>query len=203
VSSIGSQLQETSYQEENQEIGRELISIAQANISLINKLGISAHTFTGVTLSSGIEEMKDSHFFAEETQYFVVDEKTDNTDSPVNVEDATKSAKLIPDASQAEISAFFAHTTPGTETIIPRGMSTTDSVSSLKPTMAAEPVPEPEPKPEPKPEPQAEEPTDKNDTQIKSDLATFSRFYESRDHGLCVFEDADGHLIALKASNLV
>lgn len=77
------------------------------------------------------------------------------------------------------------------------------------PPLAAVPEPEPEPQPEPEPESQLEpqpEPQPESEPQPKlakkRRFARFRNLYESRDGGLCVFEDEHGHLVAVDSSKL-
>ena len=87
--------------------------------------------------------------------------------------------------------------------------------------LAPEPVPEPEPEPEPRsasePAPEtapapasaseptseaAAEPASQPKLAKKRRFARFRNLYESRDGGLCVFEDEHGHLVAVDSSKL-
>ena len=70
---------------------------------------------------------------------------------------------------------------------------------------APEPEPAPAPEPEPAPEPQSAaepEPAPAPRPAKKRRFARFRNLYESRDGGLCVFEDEHGHLVAVDASKL-
>lgn len=73
------------------------------------------------------------------------------------------------------------------------------------PPLAAVPEPEPESQPEPQPEPQPQprsEPEPQPKLAKKRRFARFRNLYESRDGGLCVFEDEHGHLVAVDSSKL-
>lgn len=81
-----------------------------------------------------------------------------------------------------------------------------DPTAPLQPVAAApEPAPQPEPQqtsePEPAPHP---EPQAKLQPKLakKRRFARFRNLYESRDGGLCVFEDEHGHLVAVDSSKL-
>lgn len=82
-----------------------------------------------------------------------------------------------------------------------------------EPRPAPQPEPEarPAPRPEPKPEPESEsrpvvepqpEPEPSSQLAKKRRFARFRNLYESRDGGLCVFEDEHGHLVAVDSSKL-
>ena len=64
---------------------------------------------------------------------------------------------------------------------------------------STQPQQEPRPEPEPKPESVAA-PKEKPPRQRR--FARFRNLYESRDGGLCVFEDEHGHLVAVDSSKL-
>ena len=75
-----------------------------------------------------------------------------------------------------------------------------DPTAPLQPVAAApEPAPQQTPEPAPHPEPQAK-PQPK--LAKKRRFARFRNLYESRDGGLCVFEDEHGHLVAVDSSKL-
>ena len=78
---------------------------------------------------------------------------------------------------------------------------------------APEPAPQPEQTPELEPEPQPEPQTSwprlirsrkppQPKLAKKRRFARFRNLYESRDGGLCVFEDEHGHLVAVDSSKL-
>lgn len=73
------------------------------------------------------------------------------------------------------------------------------SEPTSQPQPEAEPTPAPEPVPQPAPQPQA-----KSQPKLakKRRFARFRNLYESRDGGLCVFEDEHGHLVAVDSSKL-
>lgn len=73
----------------------------------------------------------------------------------------------------------------------------------LKPELELElqPMVEPQPEPESRPEPQPE-PEPASQLAKKRRFARFRNLYESRDGGLCVFEDEHGHLVAVDSSKL-
>lgn len=74
------------------------------------------------------------------------------------------------------------------------------------PEPAAEPTPVPEPAVEPAPE-ATSEPTDLEEhaspAPAKQKFATFRSLYSSRDGALCLYEDEQGHIVAVDASKLV
>ena len=75
-----------------------------------------------------------------------------------------------------------------------------DPTEPMKPS-AAESAPGPEPAPGPAPEPEPE-PAPVPRPAKKRRFARFRNLYESRDGGLCVFEDEHGHLVAVDSSKL-
>lgn len=83
-----------------------------------------------------------------------------------------------------------------------------DPTEPMKPIVAEsapEPEPAPAPEPEPAPEPQSAaepEPAPAPRPAKKRRFARFRNLYESRDGGLCVFEDEHGHLVAVDSSKL-
>lgn len=81
-----------------------------------------------------------------------------------------------------------------------------DPTAPMQPVAAApEPVPQPEPQQTPEPEPAPHpEPQAKPQPKLakKRRFARFRNLYESRDGGLCVFEDEHGHLVAVDSSKL-
>lgn len=79
-----------------------------------------------------------------------------------------------------------------------------DPTAPMQPVAAApEPAPQPEPQQTPEPAPHPE-PQAKPQPKLakKRRFARFRNLYESRDGGLCVFEDEHGHLVAVDSSKL-
>ena len=74
------------------------------------------------------------------------------------------------------------------------------------PEPAAEPMPAPEPPVEPAPD-ATSEPADLEEhaspAPAKQKFATFRSLYSSRDGALCLYEDEQGHIVAVDASKLV
>lgn len=68
-----------------------------------------------------------------------------------------------------------------------------ESVPQPEPQQTSEPEPAPHPEPQAKPQPKLAK---------KRRFARFRNLYESRDGGLCVFEDEHGHLVAVDSSKL-
>lgn len=68
-----------------------------------------------------------------------------------------------------------------------------ESVPQPEPQQTSEPEPAPPPEPQAKPQPKLAK---------KRRFARFRNLYESRDGGLCVFEDEHGHLVAVDSSKL-
>lgn len=68
-----------------------------------------------------------------------------------------------------------------------------ESVPQSEPQQTSEPEPAPHPEPQAKPQPKLAK---------KRRFARFRNLYESRDGGLCVFEDEHGHLVAVDSSKL-
>lgn len=75
-----------------------------------------------------------------------------------------------------------------------------DPTEPMKP-IAAESAPEPEPAPEPQSAAEPD-PAPVPRPAKKRRFARFRNLYESRDGGLCVFEDEHGHLVAVDSSKL-
>lgn len=74
---------------------------------------------------------------------------------------------------------------------------------SARPRLPQAPAPAPEPEPAPEPQSAAEpEPAPAPRPAKKRRFARFRNLYESRDGGLCVFEDEHGHLVAVDSSKL-
>ena len=70
-----------------------------------------------------------------------------------------------------------------------------DRVEATKPEEPSSTQPQQEPRPEPEPKPESvAAPKEKPPRQRR--FARFRNLYESRDGGLCVFEDEHGHLVA-------
>ena len=74
-------------------------------------------------------------------------------------------------------------------------------VEATKPEEPSSTQPQQEPRPEPEPKPESvAAPKEKPPRQRR--FARFRNLYESRDGGLCVFEDEHGHLVAVDSSKL-
>ena len=74
-------------------------------------------------------------------------------------------------------------------------------VEATKPEEPSSTQPHQEPRPEPEPKPESvAAPKEKPPRQRR--FARFRNLYESRDGGLCVFEDEHGHLVAVDSSKL-
>lgn len=73
VADISKTLQENPSEKERYELARELTSIAQANTSLIHKLGFTNTTFTGQLMASGIESLGDASNQTSSSSYSLLD----------------------------------------------------------------------------------------------------------------------------------
>lgn len=122
-------------------------------------------------------------------------------DKPLTIDELIAAATQLEEAvdeleaAAAEIDEPAASEAPATSD---------DPTEPLQPVAAApESAPQPEQTPEPEPEPQPE-PQAKPQPKLakKRRFARFRNLYESRDGGLCVFEDEHGHLVAVDSSKL-
>ena len=93
---------------------------------------------------------------------------------------------------------------------VPEARGACASVAEPAPEPASEPAAEPTPVPEPAVEPAPEatsEPADLEEhaspAPAKQKFATFRSLYSSRDGALCLYEDEQGHIVAVDASKLV
>ncbi len=93
---------------------------------------------------------------------------------------------------------------------VPEARGACASVAEPAPEPASEPAAEPMPAPEPPVEPAPDatsEPADLEEhaspAPAKQKFATFRSLYSSRDGALCLYEDEQGHIVAVDASKLV
>ena len=93
---------------------------------------------------------------------------------------------------------------------VPEARGACASVAEPAPEPAPEPAAEPMPAPEPPVEPAPDatsEPADLEEhaspAPAKQKFATFRSLYSSRDGALCLYEDEQGHIVAVDASKLV
>lgn len=122
-------------------------------------------------------------------------------DKPLTIDELIAAATQLEEAvdeleaAAAEIDEPAASEAPATSD---------DPTEPLQPVAAAaEPAPQPEQTPEPEPEPQPEQQAKPQPKLAKKRrFARFRNLYESRDGGLCVFEDEHGHLVAVDSSKL-
>lgn len=122
-------------------------------------------------------------------------------DKPLTIDELIAAATQLEEAvdeleaAAAEIDEPAASEAPATSD---------DPTEPLQPVAAA-PEPAPQPKPQQTPEPAPHpEPQAKPQPKLakKRRFARFRNLYESRDGGLCVFEDEHGHLVAVDSSKL-
>lgn len=122
-------------------------------------------------------------------------------DKPLTIDELIAAATQLEEAvdeleaAAAEIDEPAASEAPATSD---------DPTEPLQPVAAApEPAPQPQQTPAPESAPQPE-PQAKPQPKLakKRRFARFRNLYESRDGGLCVFEDEHGHLVAVDSSKL-
>lgn len=122
-------------------------------------------------------------------------------DKPLTIDELIAAATQLEEAVD-ELEAAAAEIDEPAASEVPA--TSDDPTEPLQPVAAApEPAPQPEQTPEPEPEPQPE-PQAKPQPKLakKRRFARFRNLYESRDGGLCVFEDEHGHLVAVDSSKL-
>ena len=147
-------------------------------------------------------------------------------EKPLTIEDLIAAATQLEEAvgeleaAAAELESDQAEPEPEP---VPASEPEPEPVPEPEPEPASEPEPVPEPEPEPEPrsasepapetapapasasEPTSEaaaEPASQPKLAKKRRFARFRNLYESRDGGLCVFEDEHGHLVAVDSSKL-
>lgn len=219
VLGIGKHLQSRESDAAGAELGSELVAIAQANISLATRLGIALAPPENQMMASGMEVLEGG--FAQAA----LDHRSERTLTEVDLplSDSAVPSSFVPDdpfevEGLAELVAFDSQE---------RSVEPAIDRERFEPKSGSIPVVAPNPKPEfesrrepdsvsvpksqsesrPKSEPSLvqEKSRDEKEGKPRHSKKRFSRFhnlYESRDGGLCLFEDEDGHLVAVDASKL-
>ena len=221
VLEIGNQLQEGVDEAERVSLACELVSIAQSNRSLYTRLGLDPEPSSSRVMASGIEVMEGGLAEAAiekrgdrggrrppiveapsiEPEVFV--EEPSEADFQVAGVQAECDlvAKNDPDESDfIEAAEAVARVDP--EPVDPAPVAEPAAqVEATKPEEPSSTQPQQEPRPEPEPKPESvAAPKEKPPRQRR--FARFRNLYESRDGGLCVFEDEHGHLVAVDSSKL-
>ena len=221
VLEIGNQLQEGVEEAERIALARELVSIAQTNRSLYTRLGIDPAPAPSRVMASGIEVMEGGLAEA------AIEERGDREGRrpPIVEAPSIEPEVFVEEPSEADFQVagvqaecdLVAKNDPDESDFIEaaEAVARVDSPSAplpvdpepVDPAPVAEPAAqveatkpeEPSSTPEPKPESVAA-PKEKPPRQRR--FARFRNLYESRDGGLCVFEDEHGHLVAVDSSKL-
>ena len=216
VLEIGNQLQEGVDEAERVSLARELVSIAQSNRSLYTRLGLDPEPSSSRVMASGIEVMEGGLAEAAiekrgdrggrrppiieapsiEPEVFVEEpSETDFQAAGVQAE-CDLVAKNDPDESD-----FIEAAEAVARVDSPSAAEPAAQVEATKPEEPSSTQPQQEPRPEPEPKPESvAAPKEKPPRQRR--FARFRNLYESRDGGLCVFEDEHGHLVAVDSSKL-
>lgn len=228
VLEIGNQLQEGVDEAERVSLACELVSIAQSNRSLYTRLGLDPEPSSSRVMASGIEVMEGGLAEAaieergdrEGRRPPIVE--APSIESEVFVEEPSEAdfqvagvqaecdlvAKNDPDESDfieaaeavARVDSPSAPLPVDPEPVDPAPVAEPAAqVEATKPEEPSSTQPQQEPRPEPEPESVAA-PKEKPPRQRR--FARFRNLYESRDGGLCVFEDEHGHLVAVDSSKL-
>lgn len=114
-------------------------------------------------------------------------------DKPLTIDELIAAATQLEEAVD-ELEAAAAEID---EPAAPEALAASDDPTAPMPPVAAAPEPKPAAQPVSEPEPQHQPKLAK-----KRRFARFRNLYESRDGGLCVFEDEHGHLVAVDSSKL-
>ena len=230
VLEIGNQLQEGVDEAERVSLARELVSIAQSNRSLYTRLGLDPEPSSSRVMASGIEVMEGGLAEAAiekrgdrggrrppiieapsiEPEVFVEEpSETDFQAAGVQAE-CDLVAKNDPDESDfieaaeavVRVDSPSAPLSVDPEPVDPAPVAEPAAqVEATKPEEPSSTQPQQEPRPEPEPKPESvAAPKEKPPRQRR--FARFRNLYESRDGGLCVFEDEHGHLVAVDSSKL-
>lgn len=220
ITEIGQRLAESISEEERHILGRELKSIAQANSSLYEKLGIHAPDRTGILMASGIEIMEG---FAQENS------KPQVYETVSSLEEADLTSDFFSSEEQSEdefIQRGKSNLVPIDTQQSPFLVSLTDSFIDSEPDFDLEPPPLPlnnhkdsEKKKSLEQSNQIFEgllfqedkdysETERSENPVQSkkqkhDFSTFKQLYEGRSSGLCLYEDAHGHIVAVDSSKLL
>ena len=220
ITEIGQLLAESISEEERQNLGRELRSIAQANSSLYEKLGIHSPDRTGIMMPSGIEIMEG---FAQEKSEALVYETVSSLEEPDVTSDFFLSeeqseiefiqrgkSKLVPlEIQQPPCAISLVDSFIESELdfdLEPAQLPLTDCEESDKEKNLEQGNQTPE-------EVLLQEKKDSSEKECsenpvpskkqKHDFSTFKQLYEGRSSGLCLYEDADGHIVAVDSSKLL
>ena len=210
VLEIGNQLQENVDEAERVSLARELVSIAQSNRSLYTRLGGLAEAAIEKRGDRGGRRPPIIEAPSIEPEVFVEEpSETDFQAAGVQAE-CDLVAKNDPDESDfieaaeavARVDSPSAPLSADPEPVDPAPVAEPAAqVEATKPEEPSSTQPQQEPRPEPEPKPESvAAPKEKPPRQRR--FARFRNLYESRDGGLCVFEDEHGHLVAVDSSKL-
>lgn len=207
VLDIGKLLQEGVDEDERIALAHELMSIAQSNRSLYTRLGIDPAPAPSRVMASGIEVLEGGLAEAaiEERAGQIEERALPSLTAPAAIEQE-------PVADEPSETDFQAAEVQVERELVAKNDPDEDDFAEAAQAAASEPAPavEPETAPtseveaeEPEAEPASEpEPQPASEPAKKCRFACFRNLYESRDGGLCVFEDEHGHLVAVDASKL-
>lgn len=191
VLEIGKLLQKGVEEDDRAALAGELVSIAQLNRSLYARLGVDSSSTPSRVMASGIEVLEGGLAEAAIEQH--AERVKERALTSVAPSLAIKGDPIVDEPSETDFQA--AEVQAECDLVAKNGPDESDFTEAAQ-AAASEPVepePEPEPTSQPMPEPKATR---------KHHFARFRNLYESRDGGLCVFEDEHGHLVAVDASKL-
>ena len=204
VLEIGNQLQEGVDEAERVSLARELVSIAQSNRSLYTRLGLDPEPSSSRVMASGIEVMEGGLAEA------AIEKRGDRGGRrpPIIEAPSIEPEVFVEEPSETDFQAagvqaecdLVAKNDPDESDFI-EAAEAVAQVEATKPEEPSSTQPQQEPRPEPEPKPESvAAPKEKPPRQRR--FARFRNLYESRDGGLCVFEDEHGHLVAVDSSKL-
>ena len=210
VLEIGNQLQEGVDEAERVSLACELVSIAQSNRSLYTRLGLDPEPSSSRVMASGIEVMEGGLAEA------AIEKRGDRGGRrpPIVEAPSIEPEVFVEEPSEADFQV--AGVQAECDLVAKNDPDESDFIEAVDPAPVAEPAaqveatkpeepsstqPQQEPRPEPEPKPESvAAPKEKPPRQRR--FARFRNLYESRDGGLCVFEDEHGHLVAVDSSKL-
>ena len=192
VLEIGRRLQELALGEEVGGLAQELAGIARSNISLEAKLGIEPNRTGSKTLASGVRVIEGG-----------LAEVSAGADMPLD-EPSFDDLEPFQDSFDEELRSFFEDPDQPAEAAVSTALVEEGKPAAEREELAvnadldvsaqtAEREQSPTEKDSGAPEQEAP----------KGRFATFHNLYSSRDGGLCLYEDENGHLIAVDSSKLV